>query len=466
VALALNTLIDFLTGQGETLSALEKCGDIWSRHRLITQISNSLHRQLSLAILRLLAKTTQDQLRNCRATTLLMSGVSAHISIASPDIRKFGLEIGERITAILLPDQAVRFDELHPKEEEEQNELAPRRPLNIEDDSDSSDVDIDAPFKEGVESDSSDDGLIPYAIDDDAGTDDTKVVHPRELIGLFRTDENDVDRFRKFEQAISSAADVIKTMTLLEFNEFHTELLGLLMSIDNEYNQKDFDDMRSGALIAFMTTFPVPGAKAVVGELKRKRVHALGRKLQLISAVLYAASEMSELPKPEKKEITIIEAHTRRWGAARTKITRVSAVNKFSQCALIYFYGILDAAELDKLLLEEDGLEAAQTMTTLAVVIEACGDAVLELERMCQDLLQVVSVLSPIRPPNARRALLFATAWAVQRLLDYEGGRFITEYLVETANNDPDEMCRNMAVYALRVLDERREAGFQRLLLG
>jgi hypothetical protein len=457
----LTTLVDFLIGQGQTFAALEKCGEIWSRHRLITQMSTSLHRQLSIAILRLLPKTNQDQLKSSKATSLIMSGVSAHISISSPELRRFGLEIGERITAILLPDQAVKFDELHPKEEEEQNELASRRPLDIKEDSDSSDVDIDAPFKEGPESDSSDEELVPYAIDDDEGNEDSKVLHPRELIALFRTDENDVDRYKKFQQAIGAASDVIKKMTQFEFVEFHKELLTLLLTVDNEYNDKDFDDLRRGALVAFMTNFPVPAAKAVIGELKKKRTHALGRKLQLITAISYAASEMSELPKPEKKEVTVIEAHTRRWGHAKTKITRVSAVNKFSQCALVYFYGILDGLELDKLVLEEDGLEAAQTLTTLAVIIEASGESVLELPRMCQDLLQVVVALSTIRPPNARRALLFATSWGVQMLKEYQADDVMGQYLMNSASNDPDEMCRRMAIYTIQILEDRREARFR-----
>ena len=461
---ALNILVDFLIGQGEVLSTLEKCGAIWSRHKLITQMSTSLHRQLSLAILRLLPKTTQEQLQHCKATSLIMSGVSAHISISSPEIRRYGLEIGERITAILLPDQAVRFDELHPKEEEEENELDPGKPLNQEDDSDSSDVDIDAPFTEQQDSDSSDEELVPYAIDDGPAGDDNKVLHPRELIALFRTDENDVDRYKKFSQAIAISSDIVKKMTQFEFDEFGAELLSVLLSVDNEYNQDDFDELRRNALVALMCTFPVPTAKLVVAELRKKRTHSLGRKIQLLNAISYAASEMSELPKPEKKEITMIEAHTRRWGRARTKITKVSAVNKFSKCATIYFYGLLNSVDLEKVCVEEDGLEAAQTMITLAIIVEAAGESVLELEQMCKDMLQVVLALSSIRPPNARRALLFATSCAVRSLKSYRGNDLIGEYLVTSAEDDPDEMCRDLARNTCALLAERHDEDMQRLI--
>ena len=461
---ALNILVDFLIGQGEVLSTLEKCGEIWSRHKLITQMSTSLHRQLSLAILRLLPKTTQEQLQHCKATSLIMSGVSAHISITSPEIRRFGLEIGERITAILLPDQAVRFDELHPKEEEDKDELGTRKPLNQDDDSDSSDVDIDAPFTEQQNSESSDDELVPYAIDDTPAGDDNKVLHPRELIALFRTDENDIDRYKKFSQAIAVSADIIKKMTQFEFEEFGAELLSVLLSVDNEYNDDDFEELRRNALVALMCTFPIPTAKLVVGELRKKRTHSLGRKIQLLSAISYAASEMSELPKPEKKEITIIEAHTRRWGRARTKITKVSAVNKFSKCATIYFYGMLNAVDLDKICVEEDGLEVAQTMTTLAIVVEAAGESVLELDQMCKDLLQVVLALTSTRPPNARRALLFATSCAVRALKSYRGNDLIGEYLVTSAEDDPDEMCRDLARNTCALLAERHDEDMNRLI--
>ncbi|KAH0794152.1 telomere length regulation protein TEL2 [Histomonas meleagridis] len=462
---AVNVLIDFLVGQGKTLEALEKCGEIWSRHRLITQMSTALHRQLSIAILRLLPRTTQDQLKSCNATSLIMSGVSAHISISSPEIRRYGLEIGERITAILIPDQAVKFDELHPKEEEDSNELAPRTPLDAKSDSDSSDVDIDSPYVEQL-SDSSDDDLIPYAIDDDDKTDDQKLLHPRELIALFRTDENDVDRYKKFQTAISSSADIIKKMTQQELTHFGSELLTILLTVDNEYNQDDFDENRRNALVAMMTTFPVPVSKMVVGELQKKRTHSLGRKVQLLSAISYAASEMSELPKPEKQTVTLIEAHTRRWGRARTKITAVSSSNKFSPCASIYFYGIINSLELDKLIIEEDGLEASQALTTLAVIIEAAGESVLELEAMAKDMLQIVLVLRGIRPPNARRALLFAASCAVRALKEYRGNDEIGEFLVSMAEDDPDEMCREIAQGTCEYLAQRHEDDLQKLIPG
>ena len=486
---ALNTIVDFLCGQGEALSTLEKCGDIWSRHKLITQMSTALHRQLSLAILRILPRTTQDQLKNCKATSLIMSGVSAHISISSPEIRRFGLQIGETITAILLPDQPVKFDELHPKEEEEdvmdriEKELMNKKSLNDDDDenngdaedkeSSDSDIDIDAPFDEAEElkqqknqTSDDDEELTPYAIDDDEGHDDMRVLHPRELIAQFRTDENDVDRFKKFQTAISTAADIIKKMTEKELTQFGSELLTILLSVDNEYNQDDFDEHRRQALVALMTTFPVPVAKMVIAELRKKRTHSLGRKLQLISAIAYAASEMSELPRPEKKTINIIEAHTRRWGRARTKITAVSAVNKFSKCALIYFYGILNAMDIEAVAIEEDGLEAAQSMTTLAVIVEAAGESVLELDRMCADLLQVVIVLSGVRPPNARRAVLFACSCAVREMKSYRANDDVGEFLVNEAENDPDQMCREIAQSTCSLLAQRHEDDLNNLIPG
>ena len=458
-----NLCVDFFVGQGKTLEILEKCGEIWSRHRLITQMSTSLHRQLSLVILRLLPNTTQEQLKNCNATNLIMSGVSAHIGISSPEIRRYGLEIGEKITAILIPEQAVKFDELHPKEEEEENDLTMRKPLNDESDEDSSDVDIDAPYTEN-ENDSSDDDLIPYAIDDDDKTDDQKVLHPRELIALFRCDENDVDRFKKFQNAISSSSDIIKKMTQNELTEFGGELLTILLTVDNEYNMDDFDENRKNALVAMMTTFPVKVAKMVVGELQKKRTHSLGRKVQLLAAIACAASEMSELPRPEKETVKVIEAHTRRWGRAKTKITAVSSVNKFSSCASIYFYGIINSLELDKLLIEEDGLEAAQALTTLSIIIEAAGESVLELENMAKDLLQIVMVLRGIRPPNARRAILFATSCAVRALKDYRGNDDIGEFLVQMAEDDPDDICREIAQSTCSYLAQKHEEDLQNLI--
>lgn len=466
---ALNILVDFLIGQGKTLETLERCGEIWSRHKLITQMSTALHRQLSLAILRLLPRTTKEQLTSCNATNLIMSGVSAHIGITSPEIRRYGLEIGERVTAILIPDQAVRFDELHPKEEEDTDELAPRKSiLEKEDESDSdSDVDIDAPYQEGAgDDDSSEDEFIPYKIDDDEGADDQKVLHPRELIALFRTDENDVDRFKKFSNAIATAADIVKTMTKLELDQFGAEILNILLTVDNEYNQDDFDDHRRNAFVGLMTTFPKPVALMVIKELSKTRTHALGRKLQLLNAISYAASEMSELPKPEKKTVTIIEAHTRRWGRALNKFTRVSAVNKFSQCATNYFYGILHAADLEKFILEEDGLEVAQTLVTLAIVIEAAGKSVIELEQMSKDLLQVVMVLSPVRPPNARRALIFAATCAIQALPEYRGNDNLGEFLVDKAENDPDDVCRDMARNVCALLAQRHDDDLNNLIPG
>lgn len=83
-------------------------------------MSTALHRQLSIAILQFLKKTTKDELLPTTVASTIMSGVSAHISITNPEIRKFGLEIGERISKILLPDHPAKFDELHAEEEEKQ----------------------------------------------------------------------------------------------------------------------------------------------------------------------------------------------------------------------------------------------------------------------------------------------------------------------------------------------------------
>ena len=468
---AIYVIVDFICGQGETLSVLERCGEIWSRHKLITQMSTALHRQLSLIILRILPRTTKEMLQESKATALIMTGVSAHISISSPEIRKHGLEIGETITQILLPENPVRFDELHKNEHEEEEdkfENLVKKHFGNESESDSSeDIDIDAPYNEVQEDDDDDsEDLTPYAIDDDDANDDMKVLHPRELIAQFRTDENDIDRFKKFQTAISTAADIIKKMTQHELTQFGLELLTILLSVDNEYNQDDFDDNRQKALVALMTTFPVQVAKMVIGELRKKRTYSLGRKIQLISAISLAAAEMSELPKPEKKTVTIIEAHTRRWGRARTKITAVSAVNKFSQCALIYFYGILSGFDMEKVALEEDGLEVAQTMTTLGVIVEAAGQSVLELDRMCADLLQVVIVLSGVRPPNARRANVFAASCAIREMKDYRANDDVGEYLVNTAENDPDQVCRDIASSTCALLAQRHEDDLNNLIPG
>jgi hypothetical protein len=255
-------------------------------------------------------------------------------------------------------------------------------------------------------------------------------------------------------------------MTTLEFNEFSNELLTLLLSIDNEYGQSDFEDLRRSALIAFMTAFPVPAAYAVVGELAKKRTHSLGRRLQLIAAIGYAASDLSELPKPEKTEVTLIEAHTRRWGRARTKITRVSAVNRFRDCGPKYFYGILGGVDIDKICLEEDGLEAAQTLITLAVVVEACGVSVSEHDQMCRDLLQVVTALMMVRAPNARHALLFAAACAIREMRNYRPDDVMLGFLEETLQRDPDQMCRNLAISIAGLLEDRREEDLQKLMPG
>ena len=478
---AQDILITFLIGQGEVLSTLEKCGEIWSRHRLITQMSTGLHAQLSRIILRLLDRTTKEDLNSCKATSLIMSGVTAHIGISSPEIRRLGLEIGEKITAILLPDQAVKFDELHPenkKSDDEDSKIEDilTKPVTAkEDDANSEDsdaeLDIDGEWHEGMEQegggdddDDDDDPLIPYAIDDDVGADGLPVLHPRELLKLFRTDENDTERFRKFSSAINSAADVAKRTTELELDQMGLEMLSCLLTVDNEYNQKDFEDQRRKALVAMMTTHPVKVAKMVIGELKKGREYSLGRKLILITAIAYAASELSELPKPEKEDI--ITGHisrwgnpknVRRWGAALSKVKQVKAVNRFSPCAMIYFYGLLAGVDLQKTLTEEDGLEAAQMLTTLAVIIEAAGESVMQLPQMATDLMDVATVLMPIRPPNARRALIFAIACAVRVLKDYRGNDIIGEFIVNLAENDPDDNVRDLAIGTCSVLAQRHD---------
>lgn len=475
---AQDCLIQFLIGQGEVISTLELCGEIWSRHVLITQMSTGLHAQLSHVILTLLDKVTKEQLQNCKATSLIMSGVTAHIGISSPEIRKDGLKIGEKITGILLPDQAVKFDELHPeddKKEKEEKEIAEKLtskpPEAVESSSDDDeDLDIDGEWKDGMDFNNNDDDdddeepLIPYKIDDDVGSDNLPVLHPRELIKLFRTDENDTERYRKFASAIAAAADVCKRTTALELKNMGQELLTTLINVDNEYNSDDFEDQRRNALVALMSAYPLEVSKLVIAELRKTRDYSLGRRLVVMAAIAYAASELTELPKPEREDI--IEGHirrwgdpknTRRWGSALHKITMVKSVNRFSPCAMVYFYGLLSGVDLQKLLREEDGLEATQLLTTLAVIIEAAGDSVMELQRMATDLMDVAAILTPVRPPNARKALMFAIACAVRVMKDYRGNDIMGEFLVNAAENDPDEGVRDIAIGICSILAQRHD---------
>ena len=116
------------------------------------------------------------------------------------------------------------------------------------------------------------------------------------------------------------------------------------------------------------------------------------------------------------------------------------------------------------MLIEEDGLEAAQALTTLSIIIEAAGESVLELENMAKDLLQIVMVLRGIRPPNARRAILFATSCAVRALKDYRGNDDIGEFLVQMAEDDPDDICREIAQSTCSYLAQKHEEDLQNLI--
>ncbi|EAY04828.1 hypothetical protein TVAG_226410 [Trichomonas vaginalis G3] len=242
------------------------------------------------------------------------------------------------------------------------------------------------------------------------------------------------------------------------------ELLQTLINADNEYNNDDFEDLRRNALVALMSSFPLEVSKLVIAELRKTRDYSLGRRLVVMTSIAYAASELTELPKPEREDI--IEGHiqrwgdpknARRWGSTLHKVKMVKAVNRFSPCATVYFYGLLSGCDLQKILREEDGLEATQLLTTLAVIIEAAGESVMELDRMATDLMDVCLVLTPIRPPNARKALMFAIACAVRVLNDYRGNDIMGEFLVNAAENDPDENVRDLAIGVCSILAQRHD---------
>jgi len=465
-------LIDFLILQGLLLETLEKLGEVWSRHSLLTQMTTSLHSQISKSILQLLSKIDKESLQSCKAVGSIMSGVTTHIGISNPEIRRNGLEIGEKITSILMPEQGVKFDELHPEDRKDQNEeeIETKKSQNLSESE--SDVDIDGEWNENYELGQSDedDDLIPFSINDDKVSEGFSVIHPRELIKLFRTDENDTNRYQKFQSAISSASDVIKRMTDLEFDQMGSELLSILMNIDNEYNQDDFEENRKCSFISFINRFPLKSSKQIVHILKQSREYSLGRRLQLLMAIAYAASEMSELPKPIKDDI--VEGHikrwgdpknTKRWGSALHKIMETKSVNRFAPCATILFYGIVSSLDLQRLIREEDGLEVTQVLTTLAIILEAGGESVPELSQMANDMMDICLVLTPIKPSNARKSLVFAITISIGILGNYRGNDQIGEFLLQIAQEDPDDSIRDMAIGACSLLAQRHENDLENL---
>ena len=81
-------------------------------------------------------------------------------------------------------------------------------------------------------------------------------------------------------------------------------------------------------------------------------------------------------------------------------------------------------------------------------------------------MLAIAMRLSMVRAPNGRRALLFAIASAVRALPDYRGNDFIGEYLISTIENDPDQICRELAQNIAMMLSERHDDDLNNLFMN
>lgn len=478
---AFNTIMEFLVGQGLANETIEVVGKIWSRHTSVALMETELHSQLSRVILKMLDHTTKEQLENSEAVKLIINGVTAHIGLVREKSRKLGLMVGEKITSIILPEHPLKFDELHQDEEKEENDPLSRfntepPPINVlngvnkakeKEKSKSGDtINIFGEWNDGIENDDSDDSdsdpFIPYKIEDNVGIDGTVVYYPSNIVKLFQTDENDSDRYKKWQTGISNAKGAVEVMTDNEAKSTGADFLRTLLSVENEYNMDEFEDLRREAIVKLMTRFPEEGCNLVIKEISNSKSYSLSRKITLMACIAYAAVELAELPKPKRNDI--IEGHmlrlkdpakTRRWGSALHKISHVKMENKFNPQAKKYFYAIINSITFERLLKDEDGLEISQVLTTLAVIVEASATSLIDIDQMCDDLIYICRLLMSVKPPNGRKALAFAISCSLIAHKSFNLTREFSEELERFIENEPDDNIKSILIAGISAFNDR-----------
>jgi telomere length regulation protein len=330
--------------------------------------------------------------------------------------------------------------------------------------------------------DESDDGLVPYAMDDDDQSDLEEEKRPaflRQCVTILTEKQNDPHAILK---AVQQIPEIVRAKPD-DVAELAKHVLGTILFLHDAVTLDGYDEARHAALLAVTVVAPEKSAPFLTREFYREN-HQLADRYEILSVLREAAAKLSsvdrsvEQPAPPVAGSSlvpirnrtsqplsyteIVSRQTRRWHSMRPSAPK-PVKNRFHGVAELFFFPLMK--DFDKPvhalhLLGEDSHLLANLIATLTEVL-VCSADLPNVIRMCETLLAFATVVRAHADVVVRRASLHAV-WKVAEILTPEKLISLIDsldewrsWVVGATTDDPDEHCRALARSVISTMAEK-----------
>lgn len=445
---------------------------IWGDINFVLHTSLKHHKYITESILECLNFLSKNQIEQWNLLNFLIRGAQVHMESPSTEIRHWGMQVAEKFSKIITPENPLNFD----LKEEDEQQISPVSNLQSiktnseEPNQNLSHSKLDDPdavvYLSDRDEQGSEDSLPAYDLEDDESdlkSCKTPIYLQECVIGLrggIKGSEPNVDLI---EASLNAVESIIRSEPD-DLHDLSKLLVSILLHLHNEYNFQHFYFKRHNALVALLTLSTKKTVPYVTSEFYDTNYN-ISQRMEMLSILEDASTELATGKKPpsptdllnknELKEEGIvslteknsrteelskviqissnlskksyekiveerIEQNTRRWHIppAKESLTR----NSFLPVAGLFFYPLLQhfdakpsssSFSLSKYysLLQGDKMIVSKLIHVLGIFIENLGTSGISSSeglRMCHTLLDLLFVVRFHEEPMVRHASLFS----------------------------------------------------------
>ncbi|CAJ0830524.1 2118_t:CDS:10 [Entrophospora sp. SA101] len=315
----------------------------------------------------------------------------------------------------------------------------------------------------------------------------------------------------KIEIAMNTAEKLIRLKTNFgtELDENANELARVLISINNTFELKEFEEKRHAALTALVVGSPKNTVLYIIKEFFEKR-YSLSEKITMLSVLASGAKELAGIEQPEeievRRESSIIDLLSKQTSglsvnaietskepspSSNNKVNRFSRkpmvqsihsssikVNRFNEFAAKPFFFPLSAGfwnwirnrdTINKGMYEP--ILLSKYITTLATIVQCSTNTVENLE-ISKEFWDMILSLRYFDDVAVVSSLLFGISVILKALPEQELATFFSKDLIETNQwvtnlfeNNPNEYVKSISAWIMVKIDQIISK-YRRLLIG
>nr|CAG8498546.1 8788_t:CDS:10 [Entrophospora candida] len=304
----------------------------------------------------------------------------------------------------------------------------------------------------------------------------------------------------KIEIAMNTAEKLIRLKTNFgtELDENANELARVLISINNTFELKEFEEKRHAALTALVVGSPKNTVLYIIKEFFEKR-YSLSEKITMLSVLASGAKELAGIEQPEEIEVrrkssiidllskqtsslsvNAIETSKEPSPSSNSKVNRFSRkpmvqsihsssikVNRFNEFAAKPFFFPLSAGfwnwirnrdTINKGMYEP--ILLSKYITTLATIVQCSTNTVENLE-ISKEFWDMILSLRYFDDVAVVSSLLFGISVILKALPEQELATFFSKDLIETNQwvtnlfeNNPNEYVKSISAWIMVKIDQ------------